>query len=142
MKRSRVIWSIALCAFVLLLGGGAAFVHRLLYTQEGLDLLVRQLTHLQTVRIEVTGTHGVLAGPLSADKVVVDHETVHIEARQLGLHPGWHGALAGLVTVDGVSIGSIDVTLSGLTITGGNPAGSAGGVGFSVPAMGASSSVT
>ena len=111
MKRSRVTWSIALCAVVLLLGGGAVFVHRLLYTPEGLDLLLRQLAHLQTVHIEVSGTHGVLAGPLSADKVVVDHEAVHIEARHLGLQPQWRGALTGLVTVYGVSVGSIEVTL-------------------------------
>src|SRR5512141_3086668 len=106
-----MFWSIALCAVVLLLGGSAVFVHRLLYTPEGLDLLLRQLAHLQTVHLEVTGTHGVLVGPLSIDKVVVDHEAVHIEARHLGLQPQWRGALTGLVTVDGVSIGSIEVTL-------------------------------
>ncbi len=111
MTRSRLFRSIALGACALLLAGGAVFVHRLLYTTEGLDLLLRQLGHLQTVRIEVTGTHGVLAGPLSADRIVVDHEAVHIEARRLRLHPRWGGALTGLVSIDGVSIGDVAITL-------------------------------
>ena len=103
--------SIASVAFVLLLAGGAMFAHRLLYTTEGLDLLLRQLTHLESVHIEVTGTHGVLAGPLSVDKVVVDHAAVHIEARRLGVQPEWRGAVTGLVSLDDVSIGSIEITL-------------------------------
>src|SRR4249919_3241861 len=106
-----MFWSIALGAFVLLLVGGTMFAHRLLYTTEGLDLLLRQLSHLETVHIEVTGTHGVLAGPLSVDTVVVDHKAVRIEAHRLCLQPVWRGAVTGLVSLADVSIGSVEITL-------------------------------
>jgi len=111
VKRRRLILWLALGAFALLLGAGALFVQRLLYTPEGLELLLSQLGRLQTVRIEVTGPQGVLAGPLSADKVVVDHAAVRIEARYLRLRPRWYGALTGFVSLDEVSIGSIEITL-------------------------------
>mgnify|MGYP003503324488 CR=1 FL=1 len=72
MTRRRWILVILLGGLVLGLGAAALFVQRLLYTQEGLDLLLRQLARVETVKIEVTGAHGLLAGALSADKVVVE----------------------------------------------------------------------
>jgi len=111
VTKRRWILSIVLGALVLAAGTGALFVHRLLYTPEGLDLLLRQLGRLQTVKIDVTGAHGVLAGAISADRVVVDHEAVRIEARHLRVHPGWYGALTGHVSLDEVSVGKIEITL-------------------------------
>ncbi|HEX7374893.1 MAG TPA: hypothetical protein VF277_07955, partial [Steroidobacteraceae bacterium] len=111
MTKRRWFATLAIGCLLVGIGGGALFVHRLLYTPEGLDLLLRQLGRLDAVKIEVSGAHGVLAGALSAERVVVDHEAVHIEVRNLGVHPQWSGALAGIVTLDELTIGSIAIRL-------------------------------
>jgi translocation and assembly module TamB len=111
VTKRRWILSVVLGGLVLAVGAGALFAHRLLYTPEGLDLLLRQLGRLQTVKIDVTGAHGMLAGAISADTVVVDHEAVRIEARQLRVHPAWYGALTGHLSLDAVSVGKLEITL-------------------------------
>ena len=64
-----------------LAGGGALFLHWLLFTQQGLDFAIAQLDRLPTLQIEVRGARGTIAGPLTADSVVVDHEAAHVVAR-------------------------------------------------------------
>jgi translocation and assembly module TamB len=107
----RVIVGVVLALLVVLAGCAALFLHRLLYTPEGLDLALRQLDRLQTIKVQVTGAKGILAGSLSADRVIVDHEAVHIEARGLHVQPGVRSLFAGLITLEDVAIAKIDVTL-------------------------------
>jgi translocation and assembly module TamB len=111
VTRRRVIFAVVLALLVVLATGAALFLHRLLYTPEGLDVALRQLDRLQTIKVQVTGAKGVLAGALSADRVVVDHEAVHIEARGLRAQPRVRGLFAGLLTLEDVAIAKIDVTL-------------------------------
>ena len=111
MTTRRWILSVGLAVLLLATVAAGVLVHRLLYTPAGLDLLVRQLARLDSVKIEVRGAEGVLAGSLSAEAVIVDHEAVRIEARRLRVRPDLHAALTGLVTLDEVAIGEISVQL-------------------------------
>ena len=111
MNARRWILRIGLGALLVVLVAAGFLVRHLLYTPAGLDLLVRQLGRLDTVKIEIRGAHGVLADALSADAVIVDHEAVHIEARRVRVHPKWHAALTGTVVLDDVVIGSLAIQL-------------------------------
>ncbi|MGI9245446.1 MAG: hypothetical protein ACR2I8_01880, partial [Steroidobacteraceae bacterium] len=77
----------------------AFLAHRLLFTQAGLDFALSQLGRLQGMSIEVTGARGTLAGPLAADRIVVDHEAAFIELRGLRVVSSPRALLAGRVTL-------------------------------------------
>ena len=104
-------WVSAVLVAVLLGGAAAGFIHRLLYTPEGLALALRQLDRLDTVKIQVSGARGVLAGSLSADRVVVDHKAVHIEASGLHVEPRLRDLVAGSLRLEDLSIARIEVTI-------------------------------
>ena len=74
-------------------------MHRLLYTQQGLEFALAQLQRVQTARIEVRGARGVIAGALSFDRVVVDHAAVRVEADDVSGTPAFFGLLRGKLTV-------------------------------------------
>jgi hypothetical protein len=48
---------------------------------------------------------------LFADRVVVDHEAVHIEARGLRVDPEFGGMLGGLVTLAGLDAANLEIVL-------------------------------
>jgi translocation and assembly module TamB len=104
-------WIVASLVLVGLLGTLAFLVHRLLFTQAGLDFALRQLDRLQGLTIEVTGAEGTLAGPLAADRIVVDHAAVHIDARGLRVVARPRTLLAGRITLTELSIAQITVRL-------------------------------
>jgi translocation and assembly module TamB len=98
-------------SLLLLLAVPAVLLHRLLYTHEGLEYLLSSLQRLESVRVEVSGAEGTLAGPLTFGHVVVDHDAARIEAD--GLHGvlGVASLLAGRITLENASIDRVEVTL-------------------------------
>jgi translocation and assembly module TamB len=101
---------IAVLLLILLLGV-PALLHGLLYTQSGLEFVLARLQGLETVRIEVTGARGVIAGPLSFDRVVVDHAAVHVVADDVRGTPSIVSLAAGRLSLNDASIGRVEVTI-------------------------------
>ena len=108
MRRWRLILPALLLA---MLGAGLVATQWLLYSEQGLQLLLARLQGLEKVKIEVDGARGVLAGPLSADRVVIDHEAVYIEVRGIRVDPDFGGLLTGLVTLTGLEVSNLEVVL-------------------------------
>ncbi|HEX9207062.1 MAG TPA: translocation/assembly module TamB domain-containing protein [Steroidobacteraceae bacterium] len=108
MRRGSAIAGASVLLLAALVGVAA---HWLLYTQPGLEFVLRQLGRLPTVQIEVKGVRGTLAGPLEADSVVVDHEAVRVQLRNLRVVSRVRALPIGLVTLDDLVIGKVDVQL-------------------------------
>ncbi len=108
MKRRQVVIAVLL---VLLVAVPAALLHRLLYTQQGLEYLLSKLQLIESARIEVSGAEGTLAGTLSFAHVVVDHDAVRIEADGVRGIARVTGLLAGRLWLDQASIDRVEVTL-------------------------------
>ncbi|NJD31755.1 MAG: hypothetical protein FIB04_07705 [Gammaproteobacteria bacterium] len=96
---------------VLLLAVPATLLHRLLYTTQGLQFVLAQLQHIESVRIEVMNPRGVIAGPLAFDRVVVDHAAVHVVADDLSATPSIVNLLAGRIALDDARVGRVEVTI-------------------------------
>ena len=96
---------------VLLAGLAGVLGHWLLYTQEGLQFALRQAARLPSVKIEVQGARGTLSGPLDFDRIDVDHEAVHIEARGLHVVSQVRQLMLGQVTLRDVRIERLSVRL-------------------------------
>ena len=94
-----------------LAGSVAVFLNWLLFTQPGLEFAIAQLSRLPTVKIEVRGARGSIAGPLSADSVVVDHKAAHVVARGLTVNPEPGGLVVGRFGLDGLAVSRLEVTL-------------------------------
>jgi translocation and assembly module TamB len=108
MRRGGIIAGVVF----LVIGGALAFLtHRLLYTQEGLDFTLRQLDRIPGTRIVVTGARGTLAGPLAVERVVVDHEAVHIDARGLHVVSRLRALVIGRIQLDELAVRQIAVRL-------------------------------
>ncbi len=104
--------SLVLIGLLLTLAGGVAvFLNWLLFTQQGLEFAIGQLSRLPTVKIEVRGARGSIAGPLSADSVVVDHESAHVVARGLTVNPEPSGLIVGRFGLEGLAVSRLEVTL-------------------------------
>jgi translocation and assembly module TamB len=108
--RPRRWWTIVvlatLAAVLLALTAGGAWV---LGTQSGLDAVLALLRHVGPVTIEATGARGRLVGPLHVDRVVVDHERVHVVAEGIDADPSLFGAPLLQIGVDTARIASVDV---------------------------------
>jgi translocation and assembly module TamB len=108
VRRGALILLVLLLA---LLGAGAFGVQRLLYTQAGLEFALRQLERLPAVQVETTGARGSLAGALSFDRVLVEHEAVRIDARGIRLVSQPLGMLAGALDLEDVAVERVEVRL-------------------------------
>jgi translocation and assembly module TamB len=108
MKRRHLV---IVAILVLLLAVPAVLLHRLLYTQQGLEYVLSQLQKIESVRIEVSGAEGTLAGPLSFAHAVVDHDSVRIEADGVRGIPTVVSFLAGRIGIVQASIDRVEVTL-------------------------------
>lgn len=108
MVRRRVIATGLLLA---LIGAAALFAYRLVSSEQGLRLLLDAVQRMDVLRIEVSGARGSLLGPLYAEKIVVDHPAVHIEARGISADPDLRSLLRGELTIDDVQIAGAQVTL-------------------------------
>jgi translocation and assembly module TamB len=107
-RRRRWPW-VALAAFVLLLVAIAATGAWLLGTQAGLDRVLAALRHVGPVSIEATGARGRLIGPLAIDRLVVDHERVHVVADGLRADLSLFSVPLLRVDLDYAEIASVDV---------------------------------
>ncbi len=108
MRRRYVV----LLGLLLALAGSVAlFLHWLLFTQQGLEFALAQLGRLPTVKIEVRGARGSIAGPLTADSVTVDHEAAHVVARGLAVRPEPGGLIVGHFELEGLTVSRLEVTL-------------------------------
>ena len=108
MRRRWIVLAVVLLVCVVLPLGAA---HRLLHSDAGLRFALAQLVHVPAVRIEATGASGTLAGPLSVQRLVVDHDAVRIEVRGLHLDARLRSLLAGNVYLDQASAGAVEVVL-------------------------------
>ena len=108
MRRRYAVFLVLVLA---LAGGVALFLHWLLFTQQGLEFALAQLGRLPTVKIEVRGARGSIAGPLTADSVTVDHEAAHVVARGLTVNPEPSGLIIGHLGVAGLTVSRLEVTL-------------------------------
>ena len=104
-------YAVMLGLLLALAGGVALFLHWLLFTQQGLEFALAQLYRLPTVKVEVRGARGSIAGPLTADSVTVDHEAAHVVARGLALNPDPSGLVVGHFGVEGLTVSRLEVTL-------------------------------
>ena len=104
--------SLVLIGLLLALAGGVAvFLNWLLFSQAGLEFAIARLSQLPTLKIEVRGARGSIAGPLSADSVVVDHEAAHVVVRGLTVNPEPSGLIAGHFGLEGLAVSRVEVTL-------------------------------
>jgi translocation and assembly module TamB len=108
MKRRQIVIAVLLA---LLLAVPAVLLHRLLYTQQGLEYVLSKLQGIEGVRIEVSGVEGTLAGPLSFGHLVIDHDAVRIEADGVRGIPRVAGLLAGRLGLDHASIDRVEIAL-------------------------------
>jgi translocation and assembly module TamB len=108
VRRGLLIVGVLLLA---LLAAATLGVRHLLYTQAGLDFALRQLQRIPAVQIETTGARGSLAGPLSFDRIVVDHEAAHIDARGVRLVSSAGGMLVGALELRDAVVDRVEVQL-------------------------------
>lgn len=104
---------LAVIAGLVLLSG--FITYRLLYTEQGLNLLLGRMQGLPGMSIEIRGARGTLAGPFSAQKLIVDLEAVHVEASDLEMDPELGSLFSGRIVIDGLRVSAIDVTLKPTT---------------------------
>jgi len=107
-RRVLLIAGVALAGVLV---AAACVVRWVLFTQPGLEFVLQQLDRLQAVRIEVDGVEGTLAGPLTAGRIVVDHEALHLEVGGLHVAAQPHTLLAGRLTLSEVSVDRVSVRL-------------------------------
>ena len=86
-------------------------LHRVLTTEAGLQWALAQLERIPAVRIEAHGASGTLAGPLTVQRLVVDHEAARIEAQGVTLDLRLASLLAGDVYLDQFAVERLDVAL-------------------------------
>jgi len=83
----------------------------LINTEAGLHFVLRRLETLSSVSITTRGARGTIGGPLAFDSLVIDHEAVRIEARDLRLEPELTSLLSRTISITRAEAGAIEVTL-------------------------------
>ena len=104
-------WIVPIVALAVLVGLPLVALHRALTTEAGLQWALAQLERIPSVRIEAHGASGTLAGPLTVQRLVVDHEAAHIEARGVTLDLRLASLLAGDVYLEQSTVESLNVEL-------------------------------
>ena len=104
-------WVVLGVAVLALVGVPMLLAWRLLTTDAGLRFALAQLERLPSVRVVATGANGTLAGPLTVDRLLVEHEAVRIEARDLRLDARLRSLLAGNVHLETLSARRVEVVL-------------------------------
>lgn len=106
----RLRWLVP-ALLVLLLGAAAWLLHHVFYTPAGLQLALKQLHRIDSVKIQTEGVRGVLARQLDADRIVIDHEAAQIDIRGLSVQPEVAGLLRGALRLERTRIASIEIRL-------------------------------
>ena len=83
----------------------------LINTEAGLHFVLRRLETLSSVSITTSGARGTIGGPLAFDSLVIDHEAVRIEARDLRLEPELTNLLSRTISITRAEAAAIEVTL-------------------------------
>jgi translocation and assembly module TamB len=83
----------------------------LLNTEAGLHFVLRRLESLSAVSITSEGARGTIGGPLSFDRLTIDHDAVRIEVRELHLEPQLGSLLSRTISIARVEAGAVGVTL-------------------------------
>jgi translocation and assembly module TamB len=104
-------WIVLLVALLVLLGVPLGAAYRTLHSEAGLQWALAQLGRLETVRIETTGATGTLAGPLTIQRLVVEHEAARIEAQGVLLDASLRSLLVGKLHLRQASVDEVQVVL-------------------------------
>jgi translocation and assembly module TamB len=91
--------------------GAIVASHWLLFTEAGLAFVLKRIEHLSTVSIVAEGAQGTIASGLSAQKVTIDHEAIHIELERLSVTPDLARLLVQTAAIERLEVGRLDVTL-------------------------------
>ena len=102
---------ILLVLLLVVLGGTAFGVHRLLYTSGGLEFALSLLGHIEAAKIEVSGARGTIASELHFNRVVVEHAAVRVVADDVEGRLDLASLLAGRISVEDARIGRAEVVL-------------------------------
>ena len=108
MRRRRVV---IVAVLLVLVAAPLLVAHRVLTTEAGLQWAFTQLGRLTAVRIEVHGAGGTLAGPLTVQRLVVDHEAVRVEAQGLRVDLRVGALFRGDVHLEQAGVDRLEVTL-------------------------------
>jgi translocation and assembly module TamB len=104
-------WVVLGVALLALVGVPLLFAWRLLTTDAGLRLALAQLDRLPSVRVVAMGANGTLAGPLTVDRLLVEHDAVRIEAQDLRIDAHLRSLFAGNVYLETFSARRVEVVL-------------------------------
>lgn len=105
----RLRWALLAAVLLVAIGVPLALGSWMLRSEGGLQWLLSRLEELPQVHIEVDGPRGVLAGPFAADRLVIDTEAVHIEARGIRADPDTRALPAGMIRLPGLEVAGLDV---------------------------------
>src|SRR5688572_6043458 len=83
----------------------------LINTEAALHFVLRRLETLSAVSITASGARGTLGGPLEFDTLVIDHEAVRIDARELRLQPELSNLLSRTISITSAEAGTLEVRL-------------------------------
>lgn len=100
---------VALAAFAACLVLLAGLGGWLLFTESGLHRVLALVERLPMVQLRFEGARGSIAGPLAIDRVVVDHERVHVEARSVRTDLRLTSVPLLLLDLDYVHVAAVDV---------------------------------
>ena len=104
-------WVVLGVALLALVGVPLLLAWRLLTTDAGLRLALAQLERLPSVRVVAMGVNGTLAGPLTVDRLLIEHEAVRIEAQDLRIDARLRSLFAGNVHLETLSARRVEVVL-------------------------------
>jgi len=92
-----MIKRILLTLAVIVLLAPSVLVAVLLYSEAGLQLVVRELWRIPGISIQLHGASGRLAGPLHIDHFEFDQATLHVSAEDVNVDPQPFALLSGII---------------------------------------------
>ena len=107
-RRTLIIVTLSL---LIAIGAPALGLYWLCFTESGLQWLAARVTTVGKVRIRIDGVQGRLTGPLSATRIELDHERVHIVASDIRADVTLRSVLFQTLQADYLDIGSVNVTI-------------------------------
>lgn len=108
---TRRVLAIGGILLLFVLAGLTVWATWLVNTEAGLHFVLRRLETLSAVSITASGARGTLSGRLEFDTLVIDHEAVRIDARELRLQPELSNLLSRTISIVSAEAGTLEVTL-------------------------------
>lgn len=81
------------------------------YTASGLQFALRQLNRVPSITVKLSGVTGKLAGPLHIDYFELDHERIHVLAKQIDIDLNPALLLSGIIAINSLSIDQAEASL-------------------------------